>query len=394
MSTWETTLGWTPSNDLESTKRKYKDLARRLHPNKNPSPTATADFQALGQAWESAQKHYRGESTNNYQSASTSRGFDGSGFDRHRAEREARKRARPQNTREAVLPKDFIAGNGPPVRFEFRFGVDERGQRAYNGIKRAGDVPASRSGHVLGKDIFRVAARVLARELRAAYLKSGLPKEQWSVTIKGGSTGVGQYVHNRYYRPRTEDQTSVRVFPDRMTENKATRYPEYYGWHKNFNFPSAVETSAASPSPQRSPSPGPRQKKPKWEKPPPTVANGPPIQYSFEFNRRNADNSNWIRVERSAAVPASPAGEVLGKDLFKVAARLFRKELREEFEREGISREHRSIYMQRKTNFSKVLPEKYYKPKYERDKHMTFSAQATTWPAGWPDKKKTWNNAW
>lgn len=381
--TWQATLGWTQSNDLKSTKRKYLDLARKLHPNKNPSKTATEDFQALGKAWDAAQKYYRGGSPSPVTAPGGGpqrRTNPAANFAARYARWESNKRARKQNTREAVLPKDFVAGNGQPVRFEFTFGASTK----------TGDVPASRSGHVLGKDIFTTATKVFARQLHIWFLRKGLPRSQWSITLQGGSGGAGQYVHNRYYRPRTVGQKEARVHVVDMTANKSARFPEYYGWHANFNFPAAVENPSPTP-PRRQASPGPK-KAPKWEKPPPPVANGPPIQFQFTFHGRKKTGSPIADTVRSAAVPASPAGEVLGQDVYKVAARLFRNELREEFVVLGIPMERRNIFVQRESNWDVVQPDRHYKPKSDRERKISVSASQNGRPCS--DKKKTWNSAW
>jgi hypothetical protein len=55
MTSWRTTFDITPSNDLESVKRKYKKLALEKHPDKGGSKE---NFQKLAANWESARQHY------------------------------------------------------------------------------------------------------------------------------------------------------------------------------------------------------------------------------------------------------------------------------------------------------------------------------------------------
>ncbi len=45
-------LGTSPSEDLDTAKKKYKKLASKLHPDVNKDPNAEANFKELNQAWE------------------------------------------------------------------------------------------------------------------------------------------------------------------------------------------------------------------------------------------------------------------------------------------------------------------------------------------------------
>lgn len=57
-SSWKNVLGWVPGDSLENTKRKYRSLALKMHPNKNPGKNTTADFQTIQAAWDDAGRFY------------------------------------------------------------------------------------------------------------------------------------------------------------------------------------------------------------------------------------------------------------------------------------------------------------------------------------------------
>ena len=60
MDDWRSVLGYRAGNTLQTLKRKYRQLARRAHPDKDRRPGATARFQALLSAWERAELEMTG----------------------------------------------------------------------------------------------------------------------------------------------------------------------------------------------------------------------------------------------------------------------------------------------------------------------------------------------
>jgi hypothetical protein len=60
MDDWKSVLGYRSGNTLQTLKRKYRQLARRAHPDKDRRPGATARFQALLAAWERAELEMTG----------------------------------------------------------------------------------------------------------------------------------------------------------------------------------------------------------------------------------------------------------------------------------------------------------------------------------------------
>jgi hypothetical protein len=60
MDDWKYVLGYRAGNTLQTLKRKYRQLARRAHPDKDRRPGATARFQALLSAWERAELEMTG----------------------------------------------------------------------------------------------------------------------------------------------------------------------------------------------------------------------------------------------------------------------------------------------------------------------------------------------
>ena len=60
MDDWKYVLGYRSGNTLQTLKRKYRQLARRAHPDKDRRPGATARFQALLSAWERAELEMTG----------------------------------------------------------------------------------------------------------------------------------------------------------------------------------------------------------------------------------------------------------------------------------------------------------------------------------------------
>ena len=164
MSSWKNVLGWVPGDSLENTKRKYRSLALKLHPNKNPGKNTTAEFQSIQSAWDEAGRAYGRSSPAPTQSPASSSFYGGSGIfpDVQKAREDLARAWRKAAEKNKEMRNGWgIGSNGKaPKNVRFQFKKIER-----SAVLRGKPTSTGDEIRVHGADIIDTARRLFSDEL-------------------------------------------------------------------------------------------------------------------------------------------------------------------------------------------------------------------------------------